>query len=94
MDFNEFRQKVVFPVADRPQLVGLANFHLDNMHAAIAGLQNMGHRVEVGFAEAPAPLQFPKMLYHPDGTTLEVVNSAAEIAAKADGWAEHAGAGG
>ena len=90
MDREEFDAKVVNPVADKPQLVGLANFHLGNLWAAVAGLGDLGHRVAVDFAAAPAPLEWPKMLYMGAGTapgeTTLVETTADEKAALAAGW--------
>lgn len=90
MDKEEFDRKILAPISDKPQLVGLAQFHLSNLHAAIAGLGDMGHKVALDFAPAPPPLEWPKMLYRgagraPDEIT-QVETTEAQKTALASGW--------
>jgi hypothetical protein len=86
MLFSDLREKIIDPVADKPQLVGLANYHLDNLKAALDGLDNLGYKIEVVFSSGSAPLQYPKMLYRDIGENYTVENSTEEMQALKDGW--------
>lgn len=90
MDKAEFDSRIMAPIADKPQLVGLAQFHLANLHSAIAGLANMGHRVSLDFAPPPPTVEWPKMIYRGSGVgpedTMLVSGQQQEDDALADGW--------
>ena len=82
MDPTDFDNKVLSPLGDKPQLEGLAKYHLANLHAAIKGLHDMGYRVALDFAPEPPPLEFPKMLYS-DDMPYEIVVENSDEASKA-----------
>lgn len=93
IDWDEFVKDVKAPFGDHPQSVGLADFHLANLKAAMEGLLVLGHRVGVGFVPAPAPIEWPKMMYRSSGigpgNTMEVSSHDAQRAALHEGWRLH-----
>lgn len=90
MDKADFDKAVLDPIADKPQLHGLAVAYLAELHAACDGLMGLGHRVALGFASAPAPQEWPKMLYTGAGVgpgeTMMVSTTEEQAKALAEGW--------
>lgn len=93
MDKEAFDKVILNPIADQPQRVGLAQMHLANLHTAVAGLAEMGHRVALSFAAAPTPVEWPKMLYRSSGigpgNTMEVHSRQHQDNMVAEGWRTH-----
>lgn len=86
MLFSDLREKILDPISDKPQLVGLATYHLENLKAAMDGLDNLGYKIEMVFSSGSAPLQYPKMLYRDIGENYTVENSTEEMEALRAGW--------
>lgn len=63
----------------------MAKMALESLEAALASLAALGHRFMAVPLQAPAIIEFPKVMYH-DGLGTRTIESEAEAKALGDGW--------
>ena len=87
-NWEALRSTIAYRHASAPQRSYLARASLDQIEQAIAELAKLGHTFAlVESLDVDEPIEYPKMMYHPEKGEREVANER-EAKALGDGWTD------
>lgn len=89
MNWDDLAGRLAAAHQDNPQRARLAELGLAKIREGVGELAALGHSLHLEEGAPPAPLEWPKMVYHSNCREGRVVGCQAELEELGQGWHDH-----